>query len=269
MSPDPLVRYHQAIHEAVAYAGRFDPLLPSRAAGASPGDIAELERLAGRPLPPIYVAFLLRLGANHGGLNVAFDGTTNIGEVLGYYRNLVKYQTPPLPPGLFLIGWGGQGAHVGLRQAGTTGPEVVFLDDDDEVVGLYAESLEKLLYQTAFDKYRWRTFRATALYSSSFESIGKRDQMPKAREIAHSARIYRGGVFGLSALLRRFRGQGVAFHPPVRGRGHGRQGLGGFRSGRRENGQSPGPRHRARVRAVVAAARCGIETLPAFARPWM
>jgi len=180
-------KYEQIMEDLIVWVTHFDSGFPDRIQAASEEKIDRLEHLAGQKLPPTYRAFLRRFGEDHGGLNIAPDGTTKIDRVLQYYENGRKYGDLALSPGCFWIGSAQQSFRIGLMEKDPRfESEVVFLDIDDEVVGLYSESLPKLLFRTAFDKYRWREFAATACYSASFEEIGSRDRMKEVAGLAHS-----------------------------------------------------------------------------------
>jgi hypothetical protein len=126
---------------AACYPG--DPNALERA-GASDEDIAELSRLAGFPLPPMYDAFLREFGANTGRTYVGGDGGATVSELLDNYRDPLAMADAP--KGGIIISTGGLMHERFLICTGVGEPEVgCFVYDEVEYV--MARSFEHLLYQ--------------------------------------------------------------------------------------------------------------------------
>jgi hypothetical protein len=204
----------------LAYMASFDPGFPARIRGATGEQIAELERLAAMPLPHSYRAFLERMGLNDGGLHIAFEGTTAITEILDYYRTEVLTGERKLPRESLLIGVGAISIpDIALDCRGPGEPPVVFTDGD-QFAGLYAKSLEKLLFQTAFAKYRLAVYPWEATYSSSYNEIGKRHLTDVACSVAQACGLQRAGFSDriaccaeksdVAAYISQYEGQGIA-----------------------------------------------------------
>lgn len=151
------------------YVKRFDNNFKTRIVGASFSEIAQLETLLGRPLPDYYKQFLLYMGHSDRELSLAYQGSTDIAEVIKYYEFLVKYgeeeEWPP-PADCILIGTGDVSVgDICLQMDQSEEPRVVFAMEGD-MIGLYAETLEKLLFRNAFVKYRLRLLPKSGVYRS-------------------------------------------------------------------------------------------------------
>ena len=166
------------------YVTSFAPEFPRYIRGASPAQIAELERLAGRELPPSYKNFLAAMGENDGGLSLLFDGTMNIEDVLAYYREEIITGIFPPPPDAILIGIEGVSTpSIALDCRAPGEPPVMFVDGQ-KYTNLFAGSLDKLLFNTAFSKYVLSRFPWEVNYVASFNAVGKRDLTPIMPDLA-------------------------------------------------------------------------------------
>jgi hypothetical protein len=134
---------------AACYPG--DPKALDRA-GASDEDIAELSRVAGYPLPPMYEAFLREFGANTGRTYVGGDGRATVVDLLDDYRDPIELAL--MPKGGIVISTNGLMHQRFLICTGAGEPTVgCFVDDEVEYV--MATSFEHLLYQEAWLRSRF------------------------------------------------------------------------------------------------------------------
>lgn len=191
-------KYAQIFNELVSYVAQFDSDFPGRIKGASRTSLETLQQLAApNILPEVYVAFLDRMGADSGGLNITVEGTTNIDGVIQTYRNFAEEKLA-LGPGCFLIGRVTSNP-VGLYQpTAEAEPEVVFMESDGAVDGPYGESLPKLLFRKAFDKYRWRSFRKSAFFSCPHVVGDRHIRVPELEKLATKlgfSRLWFSGAF--------------------------------------------------------------------------
>ena len=200
------------------YVTGFDSEFPKRIRGASAMQIVELERLAGRELPVSYKNFLMTMGENDGGLCLTFDGTTNIEDVLTYYREEVATGNFPPPPDSVLIGFGlSEVFALDCRASGE--PPVMFVDGDT-YTRLFAGSLDSLLFNTAFNQYAMSWFPWEVNYVASFADIGERDCTPimpnLARECGLEPLWFSDRVcccaerLDVRACLTQYEGQGIS-----------------------------------------------------------
>ncbi len=167
------------------YVTQYAPDFVNRIQGASTQQINELERLAGRLLPESHRDFLAHMGEDDGGLNLTFDGTTKIGEILEYYRDEVITGNYPLPPNTILLGIGGVSISEIVLDCSSPGDPPVMFTDGDETAGVFAGSLKALLYNTAFNKFRLAQFPFEAFYSCSYDDTGHTDLTKLMPDVAH------------------------------------------------------------------------------------
>lgn len=134
----------------VQYVTTFDPQFASKIEGATAGEIQQFEQAAGVPLPSSLRRFLEVMGHRDGGLRLAFEGTTDVGDLIDAYQKRRLY----LPSNSVAFGFGGLAMDaVCLDLSGGAEPPAIFVTDGKRT-GLYAESLPRLLFRTAFAKYR-------------------------------------------------------------------------------------------------------------------
>jgi len=147
------------MRELVDFVARFDPAFPARVRGAAPEALAELEALAGRPLPRVLRAFLATLGEEAGDLRFVLGLPLRASEMLGFYRDLRAGHTDPglavQPHELVLVldpdDW--DLAALDLR-TGPEDPAVVYGSGEER--HLLAERLSGLLHLGAFEACRMR-----------------------------------------------------------------------------------------------------------------
>ena len=157
-----------AMEQFVDYVTQWEPDFANRIRGATSSEIGELEKLAGRPLPQTYRAYLSRLGRNDGGLDIGQTATTEIKQVIDFYREALA-AGDSLPLDCIVIAVGGVGVgETSLQIRSTDEPRVVDTSDD-RIEGLYAESLPILVYRISFMKYRARCLPYSAIYVSTGE----------------------------------------------------------------------------------------------------
>ena len=173
----------ETMERLLAYATKFKRDFSARIRGASAEQIMELEGFTGR-LPAYYIKFLQKMGLDDGGLDLTFDGTTRITDIIDYYRSEVRTGERDLPANCILIGVGAVSIpDIGLIRVGDDEPPVVFTDGD-EIAGLFSDSLEKLLFSSVFAKYRMALYPYEAFLSASSVQIGKQNASKTARALA-------------------------------------------------------------------------------------
>lgn len=177
------------MQELIHYIAQFDPGYPATARGAAPEEIDQLERLAGRPLPPNYRDFLRTLGRSTGTFEPFPDGVrTDIDELLDLYGS----ERPEYPERFLLIGtdYGGYRMDLFLEVLSPLVPHRVVRFDrhakpvTPEIMSLEAESLEELLYGMAFFSVRMAKlpYHARLLPRETWEiNSGKKrsDELPR------------------------------------------------------------------------------------------
>jgi hypothetical protein len=161
--------------DLINFVSTYDPAFPTRIRGASPEEIAELERLAGLSLPPAYKNYLLRMGRNDGGFDVGGGSTTKIDALLEYYTESLDFDMEDIPPNCLVVAISGGGTFELSLEYGSDAGHPVLLTSGDTIKGLLSESFEKLLFRHAFVKYRLGSFPSSAIYwgDSNEESLKK------------------------------------------------------------------------------------------------
>lgn len=161
------------------YVSRFKSDFRTSKQGAIQEEVDELERYIKYPLPMLYKEFLYHMGKETGDFRIS-EGTSDIRTILAYYRECLESGDWDIPPNCILIAAGY--SNTCLEYIGNAEPRVVFADD--EVIGLYAETFEKLLYKQAFLMYRLRAYAHEAFYTSSYATIGRKHRVAEARNLA-------------------------------------------------------------------------------------
>jgi len=85
------------LDQFLQFVTRYDPDFRNRIQEARREEIDTLQQLVGEPLPPCYVEFLERMGHSDGGLDLAYDGSCDINDVIDYYRDVARNQFFPPP----------------------------------------------------------------------------------------------------------------------------------------------------------------------------
>lgn len=159
-----------SLQKVVEYATQFDPEFARHVKGASRADIDKFAAAVGRKLPPEYENFLEIFGEGDGGLKIAFDGTTDLRDLLDFYQDYVDSGEFTLPAGCFAIGVDALTEEAICLQDEEAGqPAKVVFCGEGRVRGGYAESLEKLLYRTVTLKLRTAALGQQKLFLGSSE----------------------------------------------------------------------------------------------------
>jgi hypothetical protein len=150
--------------ELVNFVSRYQPDFPAAIQGASPEEMAELERLAGMALPSTYIDYLSRMGRDDGGFDVGGGSTTEIGIVIEYYVDSMKLQLETGPPNCLVIAVCGAGTFELSLEYQSEGEYPVLFTAGSTIKGRCADSLETLLFRHAFVRYRLRAWPRSAIY---------------------------------------------------------------------------------------------------------
>ncbi len=171
----------------IDFVSQYDPNFPAKIRGASPTEIGQLEQLVGYQLPAFYRDYLSYLGHNHGGINIAFEASADIGSVIEYYQESILSNMQELPQNSIVIAaYGSPLNQISLQfnDSSTSEEPIVNLSDGAEIESFYAESLEKLLYQVAYLKYQPNLFSISVSYTSVILPRGTIDERAKiARQV--------------------------------------------------------------------------------------
>src|SRR5262249_49078847 len=117
--------------------------------------VDRLETLARCVLPAGYREFLLTMGEDAGGLQFSNDDAMTIGEMIQYYEERERGEAA-VPLNCVVIAWGGAGydeQQLSLACHPANGSPV-FVSNGAQIVGVYADSLDGLLFRRAFEQYR-------------------------------------------------------------------------------------------------------------------
>lgn len=172
----------------IAYAARSDPSFPARIKGATSAEIAAYEEVFGAPIPALLRAYFAAMGGDNGGLSFASGGDTDMPTLLDYMRSNRKPDryAPMFPTDVCLVGVRPQpGAYVVLHPCDVADPPVH--DAEEELLGLVADSFEKLLFQTAFCRLRMEELPYAASYMEvEYQKVSLSDALALAREAGFS-----------------------------------------------------------------------------------
>jgi hypothetical protein len=143
-----------------AFIGYFDRLYadhPEATAsrrGARDDEIEKLVRLAGRPLPALYLGYLQVFGRRDGALKLGYDASCSAPHVLRHHRRCARSECPAAPRGCVLISNRGLSFSRALHyHAAGTEPRVV-TNDDGHITETVARSFGVYLYREAWQR-RW------------------------------------------------------------------------------------------------------------------
>lgn len=147
------------------YVSQFDKDFRKRIRGATHEEIAHLEKLYGSQLPDLYKRFLLAMGHSNRELALAYQGSTDIDQIIGYYKYAGTDEEYPPPPNSLIIGTGdisvGDICLLFKRQKEPS----VFFCQEGELTHLYSESLQKLLYRCAFSAHKLKLFPVKKIFT--------------------------------------------------------------------------------------------------------
>jgi tRNA threonylcarbamoyladenosine modification (KEOPS) complex Pcc1 subunit len=169
----------RSIKALIDYIARYDPGFPGRIRGAPESVIHTLEQIVGMPLPLLYREFLSYMGQDNGGLEIHSDATTNIDEVIDYYRDRKELELG-FPENCIVIAV--RGTDVPDLSLELSGALRVFLTSGTVIKGLVADSFENLLFQEAFIGFRMPALPRNGIYTNRTKSA----QLAAARELALS-----------------------------------------------------------------------------------
>jgi hypothetical protein len=138
------------IDEFIHYMAHHDKTFPSRIKGATPNEITKFKLITGCELPPDYRAFLRAMGRSTGGVPLLNDGTSDICQLIEYYRAVRQEQEEPAPDGCLAIAIMGKSIpEVYLKMNGAEAGEICWGEDPGNW-GAMARSLYDRLFQAAF-----------------------------------------------------------------------------------------------------------------------
>jgi hypothetical protein len=153
--------------DLVEYVSLYDPDFATRISGADEDEIETLEVLVGQPLPEQYKQFLSLLGHSNDEFTLAYYGSTDIGEIIEYYADFRAGEVGPPPLNCVVIGYGDISVgNICLQFQDTQEPKVIFAVGK-KVLGIYAGSLEKLLFRKAFIRHRLKIMPYSGVYISN------------------------------------------------------------------------------------------------------
>jgi hypothetical protein len=153
------------MREFVEYVSSFNGKFASQMRGATAEEIAHLQRITGHALPANYREYLELMGHDDDRALGSEEIWTNISEIISFYEENVATGEDCVPDDCIVIGVGG----VSVEQVYLEheGQGRVYDSSDGQKHTLWAESLEMLLYQKAYMRYRRKQFAHTAFYTSS------------------------------------------------------------------------------------------------------
>lgn len=175
------------IENLISYVEKYQPGFSTTLRGATEAEIARLAKFSPQPLPAFYQSYLRRMGQEYRDFNLSVDSTSKIEDLLEFYE--VEYAADPeddwFPANCFLIGLGGVEPDTCLEFLPAKPPRVVFTEGN-EILGLYAATLENLVFITAFQVYRVKAFEHSYFLTSSYHSIGSRRVLTEASNLARA-----------------------------------------------------------------------------------
>ena len=157
-----------SVDDLIRYVIRYKPDYQQTIRGASDAEIAELEQLVGRELPPHYRQYLERMGHNDGGLEFGQGGYTDVAPIIQLYRESISTDEIEIPPNCLAISWGGVGVsfdEICLEFGPPENARVLFTGAD-EVLALYAATFTGLLFRMAFETFQVNAFPQSKRYIS-------------------------------------------------------------------------------------------------------
>lgn len=151
------------IDNFVQFLDSFAPGIARQLVGAQAREIDDLEALVGAALPEVYRGYLLATGRSPSVLPLFEDADSRIERLLDHYRNVILTGEQPAPANAVLVAVSGRTfAEACLELGAADGRVLATLNS--KVSGVYADSFTKLLFKTAFLRYRPNQLKKSAIY---------------------------------------------------------------------------------------------------------
>jgi hypothetical protein len=173
------------IDDLIAFIAAKNASFVSRIKGAAADRIARFETIAGRPLPFAYKEFLHRFGDDDGGLRIGDHSTTKLETIIEYYEEITRdgERDRMIPDDCVVIAYIGVGTFdLSLDFSSRANPTVIF-SSGHEKKGLCSESLDKLLFRTAFWRFYAPSFRCKSAYNVADKNVGLQFITPVIRQM--------------------------------------------------------------------------------------
>ncbi|WP_041598367.1 SMI1/KNR4 family protein [Hahella chejuensis] len=157
------------ITDWLTYITRFDPAFREHIKGASSSRILHLERLLGFELPGEYKDFLNLLGDDSYNLDLIYNGTTNLEDIIDFYEQPIEPGDEELFSEYFVIGLGPPPTEM-LLIAKNENPGSITLGEPPGIIS-HASSLENLLYHKVFTRFEIgsKKFRSASISQESIK----------------------------------------------------------------------------------------------------
>jgi hypothetical protein len=195
------------MQDLLSYISATDPSFVSRIRGARAEEIQELESTVRMKLPPDYREFLSQMGHEDGGLRIGNDSSTRLRDIKGYYADVLADDdwNDMIPSDCIVIAYSGvRTPELSLEFLGTA--QHVIFSSGPKKLGECAESLEKLLFRSAFSNVHRRLAPHSAIYEAKSDVISVDDAAAVATRLGFarewfSDRVCYCGVRGGSQLF--------------------------------------------------------------------
>jgi hypothetical protein len=138
------------IEDLIEYVSSYDSVFVSKIEGATQNELDEFRSLVGHPLPAFYETFLTRMGRNSDFLEIGYDGSSRIGDLIEYYKKFILTGLHPVVDNAIYISVFGQDFDVCLISDGRKDGPSVFVVEGASIHNRYADSLEALLHRKVF-----------------------------------------------------------------------------------------------------------------------
>jgi len=156
-----------AFDEFLKYLRTLDRDVPTRMRSASEADIRRLGSLTQHSLPVIYRDYLASCGENDGGLDLFFGRKSDTRSLIEYYGDEGRPGRVNLAPGRVLIAMDPLGEEDVCLDVNPLGLGSVEFTRGETVSRLLSSDFGKLLYRTAFLKYRMAKLPHRAYYATA------------------------------------------------------------------------------------------------------
>lgn len=198
------------MRKVVAYIERYVPDFRGRIRGSTVDEIVALEDAIGHRLPPEHRDYLAVMGNDDDSLLGKQDIWTDPASLLAFQRENVETGESSVPDDCVVIATSG----IAIEQLylEREGAGRVFEGGSGEKRLLWAASLESLLYQLAYMRYRERSLP----YVHEYTSTGRRLSISESvREVVCSAGLVETEFSGGAAICAELAGTTVAFRQIV------------------------------------------------------